>query len=68
MVGAAWGAYVGARPEVTQSIHADLLRWIEEGIVDPIVGGEYALDEGAQALRDLDERRATGKLVVRVAS
>lgn len=68
VVGAAWGAYVGARPEVTQSIHADLLRWIEEGIVDPIVGAEYPLEEGAQALRDLDGRRATGKLVVRVAS
>lgn len=66
VVGAAWGAYVGARPELTQAIHADLLRWIDDGLVAPIVGASYALEEGAQGLRDLDERRAVGKVVVRL--
>lgn len=66
VVGAAWGAFVGLRPEVTQRIHADLLTWAETGIVAPIIGKTYAMKDGAQALRDLDERRATGKLVLEV--
>lgn len=66
VVGAAWGAFVGTRPHLTQEIHADLLRWAEAGIVRPIVGVSYPLADGAQALRDLDERRATGKLVLTV--
>jgi NADPH:quinone reductase len=66
VAGAAWGAFAGPRPELTQAIHADLLAWAEAGIVAPIIGASYPLAEGAQALRDLDERRATGKLVLSV--
>lgn len=66
VVGAAWGAFVGRRPALTQEIHTDILRWADAGIVKPIVGASYPLAEGAQALRDLDERRATGKLVVTI--
>lgn len=66
VVGAAWGAFVGRRPDVTQAIHADLMRWAAEGTVAPIIGATYPLEEGAHALRDLDERRATGKIVLEV--
>jgi NADPH:quinone reductase len=66
VVGAAWGAFAGPRPEVTQAIHADLLAWAEQGIVAPIVGASYPLEAGAQALRDLDERRAAGKLILEI--
>jgi NADPH2:quinone reductase len=66
VVGAAWGAFVGTRPDVTQAIHADLIEWSKAGIVAPIIGATYPLEDGAQALRDLDERRATGKLVLEV--
>jgi NADPH2:quinone reductase len=66
VAGAAWGAFVGRRPDVTQEIHRDLMQWAADGIVAPIIGGSYALEDGAQALRDLDERRATGKLVLEV--
>lgn len=64
VAGAAWGAFAGPRPELTRAIHADLLGWADQGIVSPIVGASYPLAEGAHALRDLDERRATGKLVL----
>jgi NADPH:quinone reductase len=64
VVGVAWGSFVGDKPELTREIGEDLDRLAGEGFVDPLVGGTYSLEEGAQALRDLDERRATGKLVV----
>jgi NADPH2:quinone reductase len=66
VVGAAWGSYVGARPELTKAIHEDLIRLAATGAVAPIIGASYPLEQGAQALRDLDERRATGKLVLTV--
>jgi NADPH:quinone reductase-like Zn-dependent oxidoreductase len=39
---------------------------ISTGHVRPIVGRRYAFDDAADALRDLDERRAVGKLVLEV--
>ncbi|MEH3055075.1 MAG: NADPH:quinone oxidoreductase family protein [Patulibacter minatonensis] len=66
VVGAAWGAFAGPRPDLTRAIHDDLLQWAQAGIVAPIIGGSYPLEDGALALRALDERRATGKLVLKV--
>lgn len=68
VVGAAWGAFVGTRPELVAAAHSDLVAWAAKGIVAPPIGASYALEDGAQALRDLDERRATGKLVVELGS
>ena len=39
---------------------------IRTGAVRPLVGSVYSLDQGAAALRELDERRAKGKVVVTV--
>jgi NADPH:quinone reductase len=64
VVGVAWGAFVADKPDLTRQIGEDLERLAGEGFVDPLVGATYPLADGAQALRDLDERRATGKLVL----
>jgi NADPH:quinone reductase len=39
---------------------------VEEGFVRPLVGARFALDDAAEALKTLDERRATGKVVLDV--
>jgi NADPH2:quinone reductase len=64
VVGVGWGGFVGDRPELVAEIARDLDRLAAEGFVRPLVGATYPLEEGPQALRDLDERRATGKLVL----
>ena len=66
VVGIGWGGFVGDKPEVVAEIGRDLGRLADEGFVRPMVGATYPLEEGPQALRDLDERRATGKLVVKL--
>jgi NADPH2:quinone reductase len=38
----------------------------DNGQLTPLVGATYPLKDGAQALRDLAERRAVGKLVITV--
>jgi len=42
----------------------DLDRMAREGFVKPIIGKTYGFDEVPQALKDIDERRALGKLVL----
>jgi NADPH2:quinone reductase len=64
VVGVGWGAFIFDKPDLVAGIAADLERMAGEGYVAPIVGGTYPLEEGAQALRDLEGRRATGKLVL----
>ena len=60
VVGAAWGEFALSRPDYVAEVAADL----ERMGVQPLVGATYAPEEVPQALRDLDERRALGKLVL----
>jgi NADPH2:quinone reductase len=64
VIGAAWGEFALRRPEYVAEVAADLERMAADGHVDPIVGRSYGFDQVPQALRDLDERRAIGKLVL----
>jgi NADPH:quinone reductase len=66
VVGAGWGAYVMARPQINREIGAAIDRLIDDGFVRPIVGERFALEQAADALRCIDERRATGKVVLDV--
>jgi NADPH2:quinone reductase len=67
IIGAGWGAYVMSKREVSIHIAAELDRLIESGHVRPIVGARFPLEEAAAALRLIDERGATGKVVLDVA-
>jgi len=42
----------------------ELLAWINEGKIRPLISRSYSLDEVPQALRDLGERRVHGKVVI----
>jgi NADPH:quinone reductase len=44
---------------------ADVLEWIREGAIRLRIGGEYPLSRIADAHRDLESRRSTGKLLIR---
>ncbi|WP_134765769.1 NADPH:quinone oxidoreductase family protein [Nocardioides sp. 1609] len=64
--GAAWGEFAMSTPGYMQEQWARLVPMIESGAVRPPVGRLYDLEDFGQALVDMDERRALGKLVVRV--
>jgi NADPH:quinone reductase len=66
IIGAGWGGYAMSRPEVNLEIGAAINRMIEQGNVAPIVGERFALERAADALRAIDERRATGKVILDV--
>jgi NADPH2:quinone reductase len=66
VIGAGWGAYVMSKPDVTRQIGAEIARLMEAGFVKPIVGARFPLDQAAEALKLIDGRGATGKVVLDV--
>jgi NADPH2:quinone reductase len=66
VIGAGWGAYAMARPELCREIGRALDPLIESGAVAPIVGSRFPLERASEALREIDERRALGKVVLDV--
>jgi NADPH2:quinone reductase len=66
VVGAGWGAYVMSKPELNREIGAAVNRMVDEGFVSPVVGERFPMERAADALKALDERRATGKVVLDV--
>jgi NADPH2:quinone reductase len=64
VVGAAWGEFIARRPGYLGEVAADLERMVAAGQVRPIIGRTYGFDQVPDALRDLEQRRAVGKLVL----
>jgi NADPH2:quinone reductase len=64
VVGAGWGAYAMGRPEVCREIGAAIAGLIDAGFVRPPVGARFELERAAQALKLIDARGATGKIVL----
>jgi NADPH2:quinone reductase len=67
VIGAGWGAYVLSKPDVTAEIGAQLAGLIESGAVRPVVGARFPLERASEALKLIDGRGATGKVVLEVA-
>jgi NADPH2:quinone reductase len=66
VIGAGWGAYVMPKPDVNRQIGAAIDRMVDDGVVRPVVGARFGLDEASQALELIDGRGATGKVVLDV--
>jgi NADPH2:quinone reductase len=66
VTGVGWGAFWRTRPEYLRQQWADLLPHLEAGRLDPVLGSAYPLDRAADAVAELDERRATGKILVKL--
>jgi NADPH2:quinone reductase len=66
LVGVFWGGYVMGKPELNREIGARVEELVVSGAVRPVVGARFPLERGADALRLLDERGATGKVLLEV--
>jgi NADPH2:quinone reductase len=64
VIGAGWGAYVMAKPDVTRQIGAEIGRLMADGHIRPPVGASFPLAQAADALKLIDGRGATGKVVL----
>lgn len=64
VVGVGWGAFALRSPGFLGEQWGRLVPHIESGAIDPPLGESFALGDAAEALVSLDERRATGKVVL----
>jgi len=64
VVGAGFGAWMAGHPDDRRTVGDEVHRLAEQGIVRPIVGPRFALEDGAEAMRLLEGRDATGKVVL----
>ena len=66
IVGVFWGAFVMSQPEANAANLAELFALYEEGTIKPHISARFPLDRAADAITELAERRAEGKVVVTV--
>jgi len=64
VTGVDWGGWSGRQPAENAALLNEITRQIAAGRLHPVEPTAYPLDRTVDALRDLAERRASGKLVV----
>ncbi len=66
IVGVFWGAFVGREPAKHRANIAELMEWWREGKLHPHVSNTYPLERASEAIRELADRKAKGKVVVTI--
>ncbi len=64
VVGVFWGEFARREPQANVAAMRQMLGWMAEGKLKPLVSQRYALAETAQALNDMADRKVTGKVVI----
>lgn len=66
VVGVFYGAFSMRFPEQNRKNFSELMALFGSGKITPLIGAEYSLEEYADALNCLAQRRAIGKVVVTI--
>jgi NADPH:quinone reductase len=64
LVGVFWGEHARRDPKGNYKNLKDLMGWLAEGKIRPHVFATYPLAQTVDALRALDQRKSTGKVVI----
>jgi NADPH:quinone reductase len=64
LVGVEWGAWTFKHPDENRAMLLSILDDISEGKLHPIEPSEVPLEKAAGVLRDIENRRVTGKVVL----
>ena len=64
IVGVFWGRFTGAEPEENSQNFDELFALHAEGKLKPQITKSYSLDNAAEAIASLENRKATGKVVI----
>mgnify|MGYP000163731821 CR=1 FL=1 len=63
-LGVFWGGFIVREPAVNADNFAQLFAWIAEGRLKPYISKTYPLADAAEAMRDMQARKVTGKIVL----
>jgi NADPH2:quinone reductase len=64
VIGVFWTAFAAREPETHRANTAQLLAWCKDGRIDPPIHETFALAETSKALGMIQDRKATGKVIV----
>ncbi|WP_407541487.1 NADPH:quinone oxidoreductase family protein [Deinococcus radiomollis] len=64
IMGVFWGEFARRDPKGNARNLQTMIGWMQEGKMKLLVSKTYPLEGAAQALRDLEERKVTGKVVI----
>ncbi len=64
IVGVFYGAFQDKERVRYQELMQELVGWLAEGLIRPLITARYPLEESVRALEDLGQRRVVGKIVV----
>jgi NADPH2:quinone reductase len=64
IVGVFWGDFIRRESKAAQVDLRDLMQMLEQGKIKPLISGRYSLEQAPQAILELSQRRAQGKLIV----
>lgn len=68
VVGVFWGSFTQREPQASAQNMMELMKLYAEGKIDPKISEVFEFEDYAKALGALTERRATGKVVLKVGS
>lgn len=68
IVGVFWGSFAEREPKLHLKNTRELLEMAEEGALKPYVSDQFDLDQAAEAIATLADRRALGKVIVSIKS
>jgi NADPH2:quinone reductase len=66
VIGVYWGGYLKFRPEVLTRSMATLFGWYAQGGLHPHIGHALPFEQTSEGLELLRNRKATGKVVIRI--
>jgi NADPH2:quinone reductase len=64
IVGVFWGRHLSEDPAGEAANFKTIMQWVSEGTLRPVVTKSFPLDQGADALRWVAERKALGRVIV----
>ena len=66
IVGVFWGSFTGREPEENAKNFEELFALHGEGKLKPEITKSYSLDQAVEAIKSLEDRTATGKVVIEI--
>ena len=64
IVGVFWGRFTMEQPEKHAANQEQLIEWLENGVLNPVISRRFPLDNGRDAFRWVADRKAIGRVVI----
>ena len=64
LMGVFWGEFAKREPKANMGAMRELMGWLAEGKIKPLISARYALADTGKALNDMAARKVTGKVVI----